>query len=76
MYQEQETRYFECRGCPFFLADRCLIEASRILLYFYCPASEGFRAEKVLPAIYKVTSETVPRPLVGSNNGTSSYARA
>ncbi len=76
MYQEQKTRYPECRRCPFLLAEKCLIEASRILLYFYCPASEGFRAEKVMPAIYRVTSETVPRPLVGSNNGASAYAKA
>lgn len=64
MYREKSPKYNECRSCPFYLGDKCLIEASRILLYFYCPASEGFRAEKVMPAVYRVTAETVPRPLV------------
>lgn len=64
MYGQKTPKFKECRRCPFYLGDKCLIDASRILLYFYCPASEGFRAEKVLPAIYQVTAETAPRPLI------------
>lgn len=64
MFQDPKPhQYPECRRCPFYLADKCLISPSRILLHFYCPASEGFQAEKVLPAIYAVAADSIPQGL-------------
>lgn len=49
MSRTTELRYTKCHRCPFYQAEECLIAPSRILLYFYCPASEGFRHSEVLP---------------------------
>ncbi len=51
-----KPRYPECHGCPVYQAGECFIESSRILLYFYCPASDGFRPEKLWAA-----ASTAPR---------------
>jgi hypothetical protein len=34
----------ECAKCPFWQYQECLIRSSRILIYFYCPASEGYQS--------------------------------
>jgi hypothetical protein len=46
-----KPRYPECRVCPVYQAGECFIASSRILLYFYCPASKGFRPENLWAAL-------------------------
>lgn len=61
--QAARAEHPECRSCPFKVAGHCLIEPSRILIYFYCPASEGFRGEKVIPAIYASAGQAFPKEI-------------
>lgn len=43
MTQNKPLWYAECHQCPFYQYEECLIAPSSILLYFYCPVSEGSR---------------------------------
>ena len=49
MTHNAPPRYPECHRCPFYQSEECLIASSRILLYFYCFVSEGFRPLEGLP---------------------------
>jgi hypothetical protein len=41
----------ECRRCPLYKSQECLIAPSRILLFFFCPLSEGFRPPEGWPGV-------------------------
>lgn len=56
---QESPRYPECHLCPFRQAEECLIAPSRILIYFYCPISEGFRPPEAFHTDLQLDSSTM-----------------
>ncbi len=67
----QGAPYPECRLCPLYQGGECFIASSRILLYFYCPASEGFRPESLWAAVVSSPRSSRHQPYPGPNNGSN-----
>lgn len=64
MTHNKPLRYPECDQCPLYQAQECLIAPSRILIYFYCPVSEGFRPPEGLHTDLPLDSSPMANPAV------------
>lgn len=62
MTYNELPRYPECHRCPLYQSEECLIAPSRILLYFYCPVSEGFKPLESLQTDLALDSFTTANP--------------